>query len=251
MKIKSFSFCLITALLTLVACRQEEPSEMSTAWCVLIDMSGVRENPETRQHYANMFTEICEHISAGDELNVAFITESSANEMQMPVSMRFEEFETDVTNAQMLKEKKRKFNKEFHAKRDSVTNVVNDIILNSSRVSPNTEIMSALYVAGDKFRKSDCKVKQLLILSDMEEYSKHYKFPVENFTEKRIANIITSEKNKPQGLPQLNGVMVHVAGAQSKTSDRFFAIRNFWMNYFEAAGAEMKEENYGAAFTGI
>jgi lysophospholipase L1-like esterase len=94
----------------------------------------------------------------------------------------------------------------------------------------------------------------LVIFSDRVEESEHYNFTRENLTEARIKKIIS--QNRSRGLlPDLAGVKVYVVGAsagayEKMRSGRMAAIRDFWLAYFKACGAELTRERYGGALLG-
>ena len=86
----------------------------------------------------------------------------------------------------------------------------------------------------------------LVIFSDMIEESGDYNFAKETLSEKRIQEIISKEKGKKR-IPDLAGVKVYITGATATTSDKFFAVQNFWFIYFKECGATLAKENYGSA----
>lgn len=242
---------LITVLLAVVSialpgCDKEVGTEAAT-WCVLLDMSGVRDNPETRQQYSQNVAKVLEKAGPGDAIIVAMITESSATEQAFIINETLPVFAPTTTNDELKKLQKRKYEASLKSRRDSLSTLLGDFILNSDRIAPTTDIISAVHVAANVFRKHDNAAKQLIILSDMEQYSNDYKFPSENLNEERIAQIVGLERDKARGIPNLAGVKVFVAGANSKNSDQFFRIQNFWIAYFDACQATLLKEDYGAA----
>ncbi|MBK9270715.1 MAG: hypothetical protein IPM48_03890 [Saprospiraceae bacterium] len=220
-------------------------------WCVLIDMSGVRNNPAMRKQYAENFVTIMQKMGEGDELAVAFITETSANELNFLVNTQLPNFESGTTNKDRIKKARKKFKKSLEESKSRITRMVQDTILLSQRVSPATEILSALQVAASVFKIQKNSTKTLILLSDMEEYSKAYKFTQEDFTDDRIQKIIDIESKKPQGIPSLDNVNVYVAGANSANTDRFFKVKKFWMEYFKTCRALLQDEHYAATLNGL
>jgi hypothetical protein len=249
---KQFTWITVLAMMVLLlfGCKQKEPPSFAT-WCVLVDMSGVRENPETRQQYSKNFALIMDSVKPGDAIVVAKITESSINEPDYIANHTFAVFHPTTDNDLYLAEEQRKFEIDFDSVKKRIYKKVSGFILNNPRITGTTDIISAIHVAGNIFNKYDNPDKNLVILSDMEQYSNDYKFTSENLNEERIAQIIESERRKPAGIPGLSGVKVFVAGAKSKDTDRFFRIKNFWMAYFDACRATLMKEDYGAAIISL
>lgn len=234
------------------ACENENfDSHEPTTWVVLLDMSGVREDPDMRRSYADNFNRIVKHVKGGDMLAVAFITEASANELSLLTEYRFPRFEPTTTNRERMKSQRKKYDKLISQTRDSLSKHVTDVIHNSDRIAPMTEIISAVHVGATLLHKGKTSLNNLVLFSDMEEYSNDYKFTAENLDSLRINHIIDKERSKQRGLPDLNGAKVIVAGANSNNANRFYAIRSFWMNYFKACGAQLHEDDYGAALSGF
>jgi hypothetical protein len=121
----------------------------------------------------------------------------------------------------------------------------------AARPESATEILSALTVAaktfnGEDFRES--KHKALVLLSDMIEESRLYNFRRDALTDKRIDEIISTERAAGR-LPSLKGVRVWKAGSTTQVIDdvKSRQVERFWEQYFSAAGAELKTERYGAS----
>jgi hypothetical protein len=217
-----------------------------TTWCVLLDMSGVREEVQTRQIYADNFNKLFSKIAPNDVLVVGLITESSVNEAEFIVNHHFTEFKASSDNAMIESAEKSNFDATFKIEKAQIASKVSEFILQSNRIAKSTDIISAIHVADNILKKYNNPSKFLILLSDMEQYSADYRFPVENLNDDRNKQIIELEKQKPRGLPDLTEVKVYVAGAKSKDSDRFFRIKNFWLTYFDACHASLMKEDYGA-----
>jgi len=236
----------IMMVVLIAGCGDNKP-EPATTWCVLLDMSGVREKPQTREQYSQNFSKIMKEIKPGDALIVAMITESSINEANFVANHQFDAFQPTTDNEMYQEAEQAKFDSVFAAGKKRISQSVKDFIINNPRITQSTDIISAIHLAAGVFKKHGNKNQNLIILSDMEQYSTDYKFPKENLNEERINQIIDTERQKARGIPGLTGVKVYVAGAKSKNSDRFFRIKNFWLAYFDACHATLMKEDYGAA----
>ncbi|MCX8042737.1 MAG: hypothetical protein N3B18_01260, partial [Desulfobacterota bacterium] len=51
--------------------------------------------------------------------------------------------------------------------------------------------------------------------------------------------------------PDLHGVKVYVVAPTIQSSERFFQIQKFWLQYFAAAGAILPKEHYSNTLLGF
>jgi hypothetical protein len=136
------------------------------------------------------------------------------------------QFERDLTNA---KEKiRREVNK----------------LLSHQGGSLLTEILDSLNIADTIFHDEKERQKILVILSDMIQDSKEYKFDKDKITEDYINKVIRYRQEKNL-MPNLAGVKVYVAGASAADSDRFREVQTFWARYFTESGADFSSHRYG------
>ena len=56
----------------------------------------------------------------------------------------------------------------------------------------------------------------------------------------------TAAERKSGRIPDLKGVQVWVAGAGGSTPEQYLRIQDFWIRYFQAAGADLRVNRYGA-----
>jgi hypothetical protein len=249
MKTKFF-FALLSLLSTpywlLTGCDSTEVNPPSTTWYVLVDTSGVRENMETRQHYAGHLRTVFSNLAPGDAVVVALITEMSIAEPSFLVRHQFQPFKASTDNELYQRAEQEKFTADFNQKKDQLLSEAEDFILHNDRIAPKTDIITACHVASAVLKQNPAAYKKLIIVSDMEEYDGTYNFIKDKLDEERIRRIIAQEQASPRKIPDLGGVNVFVAGASSKDSERFFKIRNFWQAYFREAGATLSDEDYGA-----
>jgi hypothetical protein len=107
-----------------------------------------------------------------------------------------------------------------------------------------TEILDSLNIADIIFHDEKERQKILVILSDMIQDSKDYKFDKDKITDEYINNAIRSrQRNKL--VPNLANVKIYVAGASAADSDRFRAVQAFWARYFAESGADFSPHRYG------
>jgi len=243
---------LFAASFFLNGCNDKDKSKDSpTTWCVLIDMSGVRENQDTRRHYVDHFKSVFSKMVPGDAMAAALITESSLAEPHLLLSHQFSVFKATTDNELYRAGEEQQFKKNFETTLDSLAKVASDTILNSRRITQKTDIITACHLAANIFKQYRTPYKKLIILSDMEEYDGTYNFVSDKLSQERIDKILQKEKTSSRGLPDLAGVNVYVAGAASKQNDRFFNIRSFWKQYFKNSGASLQDEHYSGTLTGL
>ena len=250
MKHPFFLFLITSTLLWSCGGSENNNKHSGNSWCILLDMSGVREDTLTRRAYSDDMSKILAKLKPGDQFTVSLITESSVTENNYLVNFKLPEFIPSTDNTLIADREKELFDGKNSHRLDSLNTFLKEFILHNDRVSSNTTILDAIHVASLIFKDS-ASAKKLIIFSDMEEYSELYKFPKEKFNDKRIEEIINAESSGSRGLPDLKGVNIIVAGANSKNSERFYGVRNFWMKYFSKCNATLKEEHYGAAMGNI
>jgi hypothetical protein len=107
-----------------------------------------------------------------------------------------------------------------------------------------TEILDSLNITDTIFHDEKERQKILVILSDMIEDSKEYKFDKDKITEEYINRVIRSRREKNL-MPDLSGVMVYVAGASAADSNTFRAVQTFWARYFAESKADFSRHRYG------
>ncbi len=114
--------------------------------------------------------------------------------------------------------------------------------------TPTTDLVGAMQLAEKAFQSRAgvaAKARLLILLSDMVEESARYNFRQENLTPARITTLVEAER-KVGHLPVLNGVQVWVSGAGGTAPEKFVQIQDFWIQYFRAAGADLRKSRYGA-----
>lgn len=103
-----------------------------------------------------------------------------------------------------------------------------------------TDILQTLSRLSNYVRASDRRPVQLILLSDMLNYSSALKMERVD----QIPDVAWVERRRGDGLlPELPGVCVAAVGAEVGTP-RGVKSRSFWMEYFTAAGATLRADNY-------
>ena len=96
----------------------------------------------------------------------------------------------------------------------------------------------------DTILHKEKRKKILVILSDMLQDSKQYKFERYKINNKYIANVIQSQKRQNL-IPNLSDVKVYVAGASAANSKKFRSVKKFWARYFSESKADFSSHRYG------
>jgi len=118
-----------------------------------------------------------------------------------------------------------------------------------------TKILDALQLAERVFGTYPNERRVLVIFSDMVEESERYNFRHAQLTPAKIQAVIERERSQ-QRLANLKGVQVHVVGAAAgayghMNSEHIQQMRNFWLAYFKASGADLAPERYGSGILDI
>jgi hypothetical protein len=200
---------------------------------VFVDMSGST-NQARRTVYRNAFEKIYENLQQGDRVIVGTITGRSYIDFKPAVDAEIPKqsiWVNRITFEQNL----------ANTKKDIQTEV--EKLLSAKRGTPRTEIINSLNIA-DKIFHNEKRQKILIILSDMIQDSKEYKFDRVKVTDDYITKIIR-DRQKQNLIPKLNDVKVYVAGASAADSKKFRSIERFWNRYFVTCGADFSPHRYG------
>jgi len=200
---------------------------------VFVDMSGST-NQARRTVYRNAFEKIYENLQQGDRVIVGTITGRSYIDFKPAVDAEIPKqsiWVNRITFEQNL----------ANTKKDIQTEV--EKLLSAKRGTPRTEIINSLNIA-DKIFHNEKRQKILIILSDMIQDSKEYKFDRVKVTDDYITKIIR-DRQKQNLIPKLTDVKVYVAGASAADSKKFRSIERFWNRYFVTSGADFSPHRYG------
>ncbi|MBE0427711.1 MAG: hypothetical protein IBX72_13845 [Nitrospirae bacterium] len=250
-----WTLAIFLIAINLISCDKSRPEKKrhpNKTVVVLCDLSESTRN--LRANYIHSFKTILSSIGHGDVIVVAKITDASVVEPEIPINEAFPEFvprdqmgnRTD--NPILVQSAKEDANKKLEQKKEELIKIIQYILFakgDHKRIM-HTDIMSSLHVAERIFRNYKRDKFILVMLSDMIEDSSEYNFEKENLNDRRIEEIIKSEKAKNK-IPALKDVKVYVVAAGAGGSTRFFAIQNFWLRYFKECGANLSKENYGSA----
>ncbi|MGD2270788.1 MAG: hypothetical protein PVI06_10360 [Desulfobacterales bacterium] len=200
---------------------------------VFVDMSGST-NRARRTVYNEAFEKIYQNLNQGDRIVVGTITSRSYIEFKPVVDEEIPKQTIWVNRIQ--------FEQSLAKTKKNIRTEV-DRLLSRRRGTPYTEILNSLNIADTIFH-NEKRQKILVILSDMVQDSKQYKFDRARVSNKYINNIIRY-RQKQKLVPNLSHVKVYVAGASAKDSRKFRSIEKFWARYFAATGADFSPHRYG------
>lgn len=237
-------FCL-ASIVIFYACNEAEEKKHK-AFLVLFDISGSVKKEEMLKVYADNFrNKIINKIDEGDVLVAGLISDKSIAELTLPVNLRFDEFVPTIDNDFYKKQEHKLFTEGQVKIKDSICTVI-DTLLYCGKKTGHTDIFSSLQLAEKVFKNYMDHDKVLVMMSDMIESTPAYKFENEQLTEKRTKEIIDTKVQKGE-VPDLNGVKVYVAGANSVNSEKFNSVQNFWLEYFKACHADCEASHYNSA----
>lgn len=201
---------------------------------VLVDMSGST-NRARRTVYNKAFEKIFESLGQGDRIVVGTITSHSYINFKPVVDEDIPKESIWVNRIQYeqnLAKTQKNIRKEV------------DRLLSRKKGTSYTEILNSLNIADTIFHNEKKRQKILVVLSDMVQDSKEYKFDRVKVSNKYINNIIR-QRQKQDLIPDLSDVKIYVAGASASDSKKFRSIEKFWSRYFAATGADFSTHRYG------
>ncbi|MGH2437760.1 MAG: hypothetical protein ACRDFA_12320 [bacterium] len=210
---------------------------------VLFDLTATTNSGTIRQQYLKDFSKVLNE-SAGGVITADIIDDNPLAHSSFLINETFDAY-------QPLKENKLDYDRRTLQKRQAVLKEAEAVVRRRTSKRLGTNVLDALQAAERVFATYDDHAKLLVIFSDMIEQSKRYNFASESLTAARVGQIIARERSAGR-LPELTGVEVCVVGAGATTSgslstERLTAIRDFWLKYFEAAGASLPKQRYGSS----
>jgi len=214
--------------------KSENPSKSPRVIIILVDMSGST-NHARRTVYREAFEKVYQNLEQGDRVVVGTITSRSYIDFKPTVDAEIPkktiwdnrlQFERNLTNT------KKKIQREV------------DKLLSRKEGSSLTEILNSLNIADTIFHEEKERQKILVILSDMIQDSKEYKFDKDKISNEYV-NAVIGQRQENSLIPNLTGVKVYVAGASAADSVRFRSIQTFWTRYFTQSGADFSPYRYG------
>jgi len=207
----------------------------------LFDVSGSTQGA-IRERYLKDFKGILATLQGGEQVMGDLITSNSLATSSYPV-------QGSIPVYSVMGKNKMAYEKERSTTLKNLEEVARKLVLQPPTSSRGTDIINAMRAADKVFNGHGASAdrKALIVFSDMIEQSNSYDFAVENLTTQRIQQIVDAEKKN--GLPNLKGVTVWVAGATAATSggidgDKILDIQNFWVAYFSACGADLSGQRY-------
>lgn len=229
-------------LLVATGCNGKAAPERVTM--VLFEINASTNAEALKQQYLKDFAKVLDAVSDGGTLAGDIIDDNPLAHSSFPINATFARYAP-------LKENKLDFDRRLKEKRDAVLKSAEVIVRKRRSNRPGTNVMEALQLAERVFAEYEGEQRLLVIFSDMIEQSRRYNFSAERLTEARIGQIIAKERSAGR-LPDLQGVEVCVVGAGATQSgglsaEKLIAIRDFWLQYFEATGAKLPKKRYGSA----
>jgi hypothetical protein len=201
---------------------------------ILVDMSASADQAR-RTVCKDAFEKVYRNLRHGDRLVVGTITSQSYVEFKPVVD--------EEIPKKTVWDNRLQYEKKLTDTKEKIRREVNKL-LSQKLGTPFTEILDSLNIADTIFHDEKDRQKILVILSDMIQDSKDYKFDKDRITDEYINHTIQSrQKNKL--VPNLANVKVYVAGASAADSDTFRTIQAFWARYFAESGADFSPHRYG------
>jgi len=201
---------------------------------VLVDMSGST-NRARRTVYNEAFEKIFQNLGQGDRIVVGTITSRSYIDFKPVVDEEIPKESIWVNRIQ--------YEQNVAKTQKNIRKEVGRL-LSRKRGTPYTEILNSLNIADTIFHNEKKRQKILVILSDMVQDSKEYKFDRVKVSNTYINRVIR-QRQKQDLIPDLSDVKIYVAGASASDSKKFRSIEKFWSRYFAATGADYSTHRYG------
>jgi hypothetical protein len=240
---------LCAFILALAGCSKVGSSgnqSSQTVVVMLFDISGSTSATAIRQRYQKEFDTVLQEVGNNTVVMADRITDNSLATSSFPVNITFPAYN-------MLEDSAMTHNKKMKKLHEEADEQVKQIFSNTSKY-PHTDLMNAFQLAAKVFNgdtAKGAKNKVLVVFSDMFEQSAHYNFVSLNLDKTKTQQIVNKEKGEGT-LPDLNGVKVWISGAGATgnsniPSSKLNQIRDFWLQYFKATGADFSTTRYSAS----
>ena len=181
------------------------------------------------------FEKIYQNLRQGDRILVGTITSQSYVDFKPTVD--------EEIPKKSVWDNRLQFERNLTHTREKIRREVNKLLA-QKQGTPLTEILDSLNIADTIFYDEKERQKILVLLSDMIQDSKEYKFDKDKMTDEYMNHVIRY-RQKNHLMPNLANVKVYVAGASAADSDQFRAIQTFWTRYFTESGADFSPHRYG------
>jgi hypothetical protein len=201
---------------------------------ILVDMSGSADQAR-RTVCKEAFEKIYKNLRQGDRVVVGTITSRSYIDFKPTVD--------EAIPKKTVWDNRLQFERNLTKTKEKIRREVNKL-LSQKGGTPLTEILDSLNIADTIFHDEKERQKILVILSDMIEDSKEYKFDKDKITEEYINKVIRYRRENNL-MPNLTGVRVYVAGASAADANIFRAVQTFWARYFTESKADFSPHRYG------
>jgi hypothetical protein len=246
-------FCLIIILLAVImltgcsstgTATSVQPASKTVV--ALVDFTG--STAIFQQTYLDEMKQIIGGLSYGDVIVVAKITGSSITEPELlikevlPTFVATDAAGNPIDNPILVKKSKAVADAKLQVQKQQMVALMQKALMVQNEAT-NSDIMSSLTLAQNTFHDYAGGRPVLVILSDMMDDSQNYNFYNMQLTDSVTQDIINKEKAAGR-LPNLQGAKVYVVAAGTESSDKFFEVRNFWLKYFAATGANISTTDY-------
>jgi len=110
-----------------------------------------------------------------------------------------------------------------------------DSVLDSRGKIEKSEIINSFIIC-DQFMRNKHGKKTLVVLSDMMECSPEFNFDKDEVTADYINGAMQALRARGR-IPNLRNVDVWIVGAYAPSTEKYFAVQNFWNRYIKETGA--------------
>jgi hypothetical protein len=244
MKSRRLAAVAACVLLGVLACGKPTPPPPAKCVVVLIDLSLSAAEPAMRRVYADAIKTIFASLKPGDALFAGWITDRSAGELILPVKLDLPRFQPSTDNPLVVEAERAQA---LAALALETGKACDGLIADLESPRPKilkTHIMASLSLAERVFPKLGRPRNVLVLMSDMLEDSDRYIFKDLQLTPQATGKIVADEAAANR-IAALAGAHIYVVGASGATDDKILAVRDFWLGYFKAAGADLRAEDYG------
>ena len=236
--------------------RDTGAASSGTATVATFDISASAHTEIVKKRYLDGFEQVLAAVHEGDRVEGYPITSITQSMSMDRIRAKFPVSKGLLDNPETYKAR-------FAQARRNAVNQAREVL--KLPTAGSTDILNAFTDAAGILDGCTGMNRHLVVFSDMVHQSSDYDFTREDLTPSRTKVIIQAQR-KAGLLPSLAGVKVWVAGAGANPTDpngdpsdaalasqrfvlppgKIAQIRNFWISFFDACGADLSSDRYSA-----
>jgi len=221
----------ILSLLLLHGCSHVDTAERRVVM-IFVDVS-LSSLPE-RENYKHYIEKIIAELKPGDVIAGGKIIDLTIADFTPIFNIELPAFDFWSDNRTQHEKMVKKLTARMFASIDSV--------LDSRGKIEKSEIINSFIIC-EQFMRNKTGKKTLAVLSDMIECSSDFNFEKDELTTAYVNQAMQTLRAKGR-MPNLQHVDVWIVGAYAASTEKYFAVQNFWNRFLKETGANSRSYSH-------